>query len=256
MPATGKTARFSDAEFTAIVEQSGTYKEVSAALGVSCGGTTLRAIKKRIVRLGLEIDHFRPSKVKRIAVSAQNSVARSMLRNLSDAEFAEIIPQVRSFGQLAKAIGMVSSHSEFIRNVRKRVIDLNLDITHFAYERPNKEKGVLFGRKTSSLLKRDPVKSKYTKGVMKKRLLAEGLLEDKCAHCGTGPEWIGQPMELALHCKNLDYTDMRLENLEIVCWNCRFVLTYELFSQRGKNAAVVKRENDRRRRFKEILNGG
>lgn len=255
MPGPGKTGSIPDAAFTDIVKTARSYKDISDAIGVVPGGTTTVAIKRRISRMQLDISHFRKSGNARKPLPIRDDTLYfSALRRLSDAEFTEIVQQVDSFNQLARAIGMASCHSHFSNAVRKRAATLGLDINHFSYVKPDKENGVLYARKTESLLKRDAKRSSYSKAVIKKRLIDEGLMEERCAHCGTGPEWIGRPMELALHCKNLDYSDMRLDNLEIVCWNCRFVLTYELFSARGRNAAVVKRENYKRRKFQEILN--
>lgn len=55
---------------------------------------------------------------------------------------------------------------------------------------------------------------------LKKWLLAEGILENKCVLCGLGPEWNGAPLVLQLDHINGVNNDHRVENLRILCPNC------------------------------------
>ena len=56
-------------------------------------------------------------------------------------------------------------------------------------------------------------------GQLKRRLLVEGLKEDRCERCGIS-EWRGRALSLALHHVNGDPTDDRFENLQLLCPNC------------------------------------
>jgi hypothetical protein len=54
---------------------------------------------------------------------------------------------------------------------------------------------------------------------LKKRLIAEGILENRCQCCGIS-EWLGQPLSLHLHHVSGNNHDNRLSNLRLLCPNC------------------------------------
>ena len=54
---------------------------------------------------------------------------------------------------------------------------------------------------------------------LKRRLIAEGVKENRCERCGI-ESWLGQPLSMALHHVNGDGRDNRLENLALLCPNC------------------------------------
>jgi transposase len=63
--------------------------------------------------------------------------------------------------------------------------------------------------------------SPYTmNGSRKRRLIRQGLLENRCAVCGRLPEWEGNPLSLILDHINGIRNDHRLGNLRLVCPNC------------------------------------
>ena len=56
------------------------------------------------------------------------------------------------------------------------------------------------------------------RGHLKQRLIKAGLKENRCEECGI-TEWMGEPLNMALHHVNGDGTDKRLENLRLLCAN-------------------------------------
>ena len=51
------------------------------------------------------------------------------------------------------------------------------------------------------------------------RLIEDGIKEAKCECCGLS-EWMGNPIPLELHHKDLNHYNNKLENLAILCSNC------------------------------------
>jgi 5-methylcytosine-specific restriction endonuclease McrA len=60
---------------------------------------------------------------------------------------------------------------------------------------------------------------KTSRSHIKRRLLNEGLLANRCYQCGL-TDWMGKPLSLELHHRNGDGSDYRLDNLEMLCPNC------------------------------------
>ena len=59
-----------------------------------------------------------------------------------------------------------------------------------------------------------------TTSSLKKRLLKDGVLINKCYVCGQLPEWKDLPLVMVLDHINGKNTDHRLENLRLLCPNC------------------------------------
>lgn len=70
---------------------------------------------------------------------------------------------------------------------------------------------------TESLLKKNThVKSAR----LKERLLAEGLIENRCAECRIFPMWNDKPLTLQLDHIDGDSTNNQIKNLRLLCANC------------------------------------
>ncbi|GGW35911.1 hypothetical protein GCM10010503_09640 [Streptomyces lucensis JCM 4490] len=56
-----------------------------------------------------------------------------------------------------------------------------------------------------------------------RRALSEVGVPERCAECGVGAEWLGEPMTLEIDHVNGDWSDDRRENLRLLCPNCHAI---------------------------------
>ena len=96
--------------------------------------------------------------------------------------------------------------------IKELIETFNIDTSHFENVFKNRPKKDL-----NDILIENSI---YQSSTLKKRLIKEGLKEDRCEICGCSNEWNGKPLTLQLDHINGDHYDNRLENLRIVCPNC------------------------------------
>lgn len=81
----------------------------------------------------------------------------------------------------------------------------------------------------------------YPQAKLLRRIITSGYAAEKCGHCGytqKRPKDLRTP--LLLHHINNDNKDHRIDNLEVLCYNCYFVLVGDLkFRDTGAHAPVV-----------------
>jgi hypothetical protein len=137
--------------------------------------------------------------------------------------------------QLREAVRMASSVYGVFRHmglkvgggqhmlIKQRIKELGLDTCHFTGQRWNRS-NVSRTLVPNQLLPLEQILVKDSPHVagrsLKRRLIAAGLLQDRCASCDLVPEWQGKPLVMRLDHKNGVRNDHRLENLRFLCPNC------------------------------------
>lgn len=89
------------------------------------------------------------------------------------------------------------------------------------------------------------VPSKYVdRKRLKERIISEGLLEEKCYHCGfTEQRIVDARAPLILHFKDGDKINFQLSNLGLLCYNCYFLYVGDIFSGKELHAMENYQEN-------------
>lgn len=132
------------------------------------------------------------------------------IRELTKKELEELIEKSDSTAQIIKNIGYTPK-SSYYKVVREKIKEYDLD-------EPVWINNCFKKRELNEILVKN---STYTnRKFLKKRLFANGYLQNKCYECGIGPKWNGKQLSLQLDHINGINDDNRLLNLRILCPNC------------------------------------
>jgi transposase-like protein/Zn finger protein HypA/HybF involved in hydrogenase expression len=149
-----------------------------------------------------------------------NRQKTSVVWKPSKEEFQKLVSSSKSIADIIRHFGLVGASANY-DTVKKRISEENIDASHIPLGLGS-NKGRKFGPSkdripTKDLLVED---SSYSRGHLKKRLLQEKLIENKCQECGLHSEWNGKSIILVLDHINGVNNDNRLENLRMLCPNC------------------------------------
>ncbi len=128
------------------------------------------------------------------------------------------------------------------QTLKRRLIDESFDLSCISEKsseniKNNAIKNSLSKKKLEDILVEN---SNYGRSSLKRRLIQEKILENKCFKCSVKNTWEGQPLNLQLDHLNGNPTDNRLFNIRLLCPNCHSQTP--TFSGRNKKKKEKKEE--------------
>jgi Zn finger protein HypA/HybF involved in hydrogenase expression len=175
-------------------------------------------------------------------MGAKTSIIWKMPKN----EFEEIIKKHISYTDILKEFCFGGTGGPY-RTLKKRLKEENIDCSHIG----STTKGREFPSKSISLEKIMIKNSTYSRGHLKKRLLNDGILENKCFICGQLPEHNNIELVMVLDHINGINDDHRLDNLRMLCPNCNS--QQETFAGRnGRKKYYCKKCNEEIKKYSKF----
>lgn len=153
-----------------------------------------------------------------------------MFRGIDDDRLQEIILESTSISEVLRKINLKPAGKNHI-DLKDYLKDSNFD-THTLVGRKIKrfDNTGIPKKKLSQHLSSNTSRNSV---MVKRRLISEGVKENRCELCGT-KDWMGQEIVCELHHINGDRSDNRLENLIMLCPNCHSLTS----NYRGKNCII------------------
>lgn len=141
----------------------------------------------------------------------RKSPKRSPIWQISSEDLKLLVEQSKTLVEVIAYFGLTNPGNN--KTLKARFVQEGINFDKFKYQRK-------FDKKLIPLEDVLVENSTYCRQSLKKRLIKEGLLENKCSECGLGNEWNGKPITLEIDHINGVSNDNRLINLRILCPNC------------------------------------
>lgn len=142
----------------------------------------------------------------------------SVVWSISRKELVKIVKNNNSLSKVLKYFGLYNKGGN-IKTLKKRLEEEDIDYSHIPLGQ-NSNIGRNFIREKIPLKEVMVKNSTYSRNHLKRRLLKNEMLKNKCKICGQLPEHNNKKLVMVLDHINGVPNDHRLENLRLLCPNC------------------------------------
>ncbi|MFG2346372.1 HNH endonuclease [Streptomyces phaeochromogenes] len=191
-------------------EQCSDIDEVIAFFGTRPYGKLRLHLYKRFEHFGIDISHF-PHRGRhgRQELPSESELRQAVAQSISIAGVLRLLQR--------------PDNTRLRALLPQLTTDYGIDTSHFLGQAHQRGKpGPTPLKRPEDLLVKHRG-GRRTKTALLRRALREIGLPEECAECGTGPEWLGDPMTLEIDHINGDWSDDRPENLRLLCPNCHAI---------------------------------
>ncbi len=150
-------------------------------------------------------------------------------KSWTDQQFIDAVSGSSCYKEALVALGLSSSSSGNRTTIKRHAKRLGLDISHWSSTVNHSGGGHRYT--LAEILVED---SDYSTHALHKRLVQEGLKQERCEKCGI-IDWLGESVSFELDHINGNPRDHRIENLRMLCPNCHS----QTETWRGRNKKVL-----------------
>lgn len=144
---------------------------------------------------------------------------RSPVWKIQTSELKRLVKKATSLGEVLRHFEL-SPKGRNHHTLKQRLLKDGIDFSHLPKGKASNKGRKFPNAKKLPLEVMLTANSTHSRGNLKRRLLEEGLLVNKCNLCGQRPMWKGKPLVLVIDHINGISNDHRLENLRLLCPNC------------------------------------